>query len=910
MSPLFKYPRGSEWRKWDLHVHTPGTKLNDNYSLPMDNNKGFSQIDDAKWEKFFYTIEHNKIAVVGITDYFCIDNYKYVFSIKDLYLTTDTLFLPNIEFRIAQKNKDSEFIQIHVIFSSEISIKKIENFLARLPLISTDKHDMTNKYCSSDDLQEVSYKKALVNERILKEQLEKDFVPIDDYLIVGVARGYGSIRPGKNDDGRASEYAKEIDKICHLFFGNANDTDFYLNKNMDRGINVSKPVICCSDSHNYSDLGSKFTWIKSNPTYNGLIQVLYEPEERVRIQEAMPEQKKNYLIIDHVVFKDNNFTSKELFLNENLTAIIGGKSTGKSILLRSIARSVDNVEVSKRLSEVGISDYDKNIEDFIVYWKDKQISRLSDVNKINKRIIYIPQSYLNRLVDKKDDVSAINNIIQYILLQDNKVRDAFTTLESMERDTQQNIAIELEQLFFIIDDLEKQREMIKTIGDRIGVQKEINILEARVESLKNESGMTAKEIDQLNNIEFEIRALNKAKTILENDIKELYLIRNYDISISVNTTQLSEETGLEINRLIKNLKEEFETKWATNINNYINSLKKELDEIVSGVDYYNKKYQPYLNKLEQAILLKEITGALFDETNRLDLISKEEKVLDNLTSQYNSTMDKLRNILIKLFEEYVSTREMLLSQNKISGNLKLDINIIFKNEIFQNNFIEEVINLRKAKHFSEVDLTNYKFVSSTDFLRDLGLIVTGLINKELITKNNYSTKEALKRLLQNWFTINYQLTYDGDSISEMSPGKKSYVLLKLLIELDNSQCPILLDQPEDDLDNRSIYSELVNFIKSKKKDRQIIIVTHNPNLVVGADSEEVIIANQHGDKNKNKEYRFEYISGALEDSYTNNNEDAILYKKGIQEHVCDILEGGKRAFEHRKNKYNIKSNNY
>ena len=413
-----------------------------------------------------------------------------------------------------------------------------------------------------------------------------------------------------------------------------------------------------------------------------------------------------------------------------------------------------------------------------------------------------------------------------------------------------------------------------------------------------------------NNIEFEIRALNKAKTILENDIKELYLIRNYDISISVNTTQLSEETGLEINRLIKNLKEEFETKWATNINNYINSLKKELDEIVSGVDYYNKKYQPYLNKLEQAILLKEITGALFDETNRLDLISKEEKVLDNLTSQYNSTMDKLRNILIKLFEEYVSTREMLLSQNKISGNLKLDINIIFKNEIFQNNFIEEVINLRKAKHFSEVDLTNYKFVSSTDFLRDLGLIVTGLINKELITKNNYSTKEALKRLLQNWFTINYQLTYDGDSISEMSPGKKSYVLLKLLIELDNSQCPILLDQPEDDLDNRSIYSELVNFIKSKKKDRQIIIVTHNPNLVVGADSEEVIIANQHGDKNKNKEYRFEYISGALEDSYTNNNEDAILYKKGIQEHVCDILEGGKRAFEHRKNKYNIKSNNY
>jgi hypothetical protein len=66
----------------------------------------------------------------------------------------------------------------------------------------------------------------------------------------------------------------------------------------------------------------------------------------------------------------------------------------------------------------------------------------------------------------------------------------------------------------------------------------------------------------------------------------------------------------------------------------------------------------------------------------------------------------------------------------------------------------------------------------------------------------------------------------------MSPGKKSSVLLKLLIQLDNSLCPILLDQPEDDLDNRSIYDDLVNFIKEKKKSRQIIIATHNPNLVV------------------------------------------------------------------------------
>lgn len=140
----------------------------------------------------------------------------------------------------------------------------------------------------------------------------------------------------------------------------------------------------------------------------------------------------------------------------------------------------------------------------------------------------------------------------------------------------------------------------------------------------------------------------------------------------------------------------------------------------------------------------------------------------------------------------------------------------------------------------------------------------------------------------------------------MSPGKKSFVLLKLLIELDNSKCPILLDQPEDDLDNRSIYNDLVKFIKSKKKDRQIIIATHNPNLVVGADAECIIVANQRGNTTEEvQKFQFEYVGGALENTFVEKEVNKVLYKQGIQEHVCDILEGGKVAFEQRKERYNF-----
>ncbi len=85
----------------------------------------------------------------------------------------------------------------------------------------------------------------------------------------------------------------------------------------------------------------------------------------------------------------------------------------------------------------------------------------------------------------------------------------------------------------------------------------------------------------------------------------------------------------------------------------------------------------------------------------------------------------------------------------------------------------------------------------------------------------------------------------------------------------------------------------LSFLEKKKRNRQIIIVSHNPNLVVGADSEQVIIANQHGSNSKNKSKRFEYISGSIENTY--KDETCYLYCRGIKQHICDILEGGKES---------------
>ena len=138
----------------------------------------------------------------------------------------------------------------------------------------------------------------------------------------------------------------------------------------------------------------------------------------------------------------------------------------------------------------------------------------------------------------------------------------------------------------------------------------------------------------------------------------------------------------------------------------------------------------------------------------------------------------------------------------------------------------------------------------------------------------------------------------------MSPGKRGIVLFQLFLQLSNSDTPILIDQPEDNLDNRTIYQELNTFIKNRKLKRQIILVSHNANLVVSTDSENVIVANQEIKKGTNYEYnekyKFEYINGALEETFNNGKK---FHEKGIREHVCEILEGGEKAFKIREKKY-------
>ncbi len=913
--------RGSEWRKWDLHVHTPESH-------------GYR----GDWEEFKTQLQDADCAVIGVNDYFSIAGYKKLKEeIENSTLDIgDKVILPVVEMRMTdslQKNTTTNsaiHFNFHIIFNDILNVEDIESFIKSLEYgdssIGSDYYDkiklQDTKVSFKDTLKKLQSDKKFQNNFLI-------WLPYDEY------GGISEINP--NSDSRIKG---DFTKKSHILgSSNQKQIDFFLWKSelevdgtpkfnqeqFKKWLEHKKACIKGSDSHCHKypigklrDKNSKpiekFCWIKANPTFEGLKQIVYDPEDRVKIQELKPEEKEDYQVIDKVKFIDNSFPPDEILISQNLTTIIGGKSTGKSILLRNIAQTIDFTEVSNRLKEVGLLEYKKEVSNFNVIWKDKQENERNERNEdngVNKKIIYIPQSYLNRLVDKKEDKTSIDDIIKNVLEQEKGVKTVFSRLQEQNRDIERDITQSIANIFYKENDIKKLSKSIKEIGDKKGIELEIKKLEQEVSGLEKKTGMSDNEIKKYNNLLEKIEDLKNNQEKVEKDMQSLKVLKSQkNFDVFAENQNILDSLDSDIQKTLKDslhtVIEEAETKWREQIEVEYKKLKKQKTDNQDELKKQYKSFNPLLEKSEKSESFKEKIEKLKEEDKKLKAIIRQEEEHRTLKDEYIALIENIAKDHSKFFDNFFNAKTEILKQRSITEDQDLEfrIEVVFEKKSFQEECINKMCDQRKLNQFQDVSLQDYKY-NKADFKNDIEKIIKGILSEKVTLVNSYSKKEAITRLVKSWFVFDYIIKQNGDEISEMSPGKKSFVLLKLLIELDTSKCPILLDQPEDDLDNRSIYYDLVKFIKTKKKERQIIIATHNPNLVAGADSECIIVANQEGNKAKNKTYKFEYVQGALENTFLNKDSKCVLEQRGIQEHVCDILEGGKTAFETRKKKYNI-----
>lgn len=898
--------RGSEWRKWDLHIHTPGTAKNDHYGN-----------SDEVWERYIDALEKSDVTVFGITDYFSISNYIKVKEYQKQDRLKGKFLLPNVELRIYPVTDKSKLINIHAIFDPSLDVEDIEreffrqlqftynsasyscidNDLAKLGRIVENNQNM------SDD---VAIKKGIdafaVSYEALKDVIDKDF--FKGHIIIALSNGSKDGVTGiLNQEGNMQPLRKEITRMSDIILsGNPGDVEYFSGAKTSVEEVIStygslKPCIIGSDAHSLDKVGifpnDRITWIKADPTFEGLKQILFEPKERVRISDTMPDFKYDYNIIDHVVLNTAGVWNQTVPFNQNLNTIIGGRSTGKSTLLASVAAKFQEIKNDENY------DFIKGLSDNVhVFWRDGQEAD-------NKEIEYFTQNEIANIISRRDS----DKLFLEILTSLPEMREAYEKYKSDEAAKFASIQAKVSLFFEKRRQYKEKYAYVKTLGDKEGIKREIEKLSKERDSIQRRLTDKKELLEKYQIVGKEISDLRTKETVMRHDLELLNLLGTSEFltvnpavsciglteEISRNITEEVQRTLAQSNARIQEFIKSLITKW----DNDFKALARKIAEKQNDADYQEGKKIFDENKY-----LSHVMEQISSLSKQMLLIDKESQMLEKLDKE-------VKTIASELLNEHLSYLDMM---NYIASVLRIqhdNITLSAGYELRKNleEKLNECISLRSASMNALIVNVTFQYQKKTkDSIKEC---LADLLNKslrgEITFKNGYDVQSFISMILSNnWFSLFYCVDYEGDRLSDMSPGKRSFVVLKLLLDFSDKKCPILIDQPEDNLDNRAIYNELVKYIREKKKERQIILVTHNPNIVVGADSEEVIVANQNGKNAPNdKGIKFQYVHGSLEHSMHRNSDESlpILCRCGIREHVCDILEGGENAFRDRENKY-------
>lgn len=868
-----KVNRGSEWRKWDLHFHTPSSY--DYRDKSVTN------------QKIIDILAENKISVVAITDHHTMDIDR-IQNLQQLGKDKGITVLPGIEF--CSELGGSESIHFIGIFSEKSDFSTIWTKIQ-------GKHNLTEADIESKG-----------NERIVCNFVDtcKTIIELGGIISVHAGSKSNSIESIKSNLLVKQETKTTLlsDYVSILELGKPEDEKVYQEK-VFPSIGFKLPIIICSDNHDIKKYSLKENcWIKADPTFEGLRQIIYEPEERVKIQENKPEEKSGYQVIDRIEIYHQDFQEKKeneetieeyktIFLNPNLNTIIGGRSTGKSILLGAIAKKLNSDKEVKSDNPEYSQYIDKIVSEMKIFWKDGDESSTRDIE-------YFPQSYMYQLAKNSDE---LNKLVENIITQDINKKTKIEAYQAFSSDNNSEIIEDINKLFKTKASIDNIQKSITEIGDEEGIIKEKDKLSKDLEDLKTKIQITEEQWSSYSNLKDEYDKNNRSIQEIERQKISLSALKSISIinDITHNLINLTEDIRDKVNIIFSDLKQRYSEEWNEQIQAILLEKEAEVQKIKERNESIEKD-EAYLkgkSVIDSNQQYKEKEEKYKIENGKLEEITELKKQ----KAEYEKHINSLINSIIENSKKYCTELQQMQNELSVSsGKLKITATI---NTDFSKykNILSGSINQSSSQGKQFVE----KLINTTEELfENMSNMFESLLSDSITLKGGYDNQKLIKELLgTNFFNISYEIEYDTDKFKAMSEGKKAFIILMLLLDFSNKQCPILIDQPEDDLDNRAIYNELVTYIKNKKKERQIIIVTHNSNIVIGADSELVIVSNQQGVNSPNKNNKkFDYIFGSIESSMEKDNTiSEILYSQGIRQHICEILEGGETAFKNRERKY-------
>lgn len=880
------------WNKWDLHLHSPYTNMASNF-------KGASLDDYAK------KIKEQNLALIGVTNYFYFKEGELESIREALRLNNcDTTVLGNIEFRINQPNKEGEWINIHIIFAEHINTKTINDHLSRLAVTNTTLGSKA-VWCSEESVKEsqLDVSQIVVDPYKLVDHLKSSLAFGRDFIIAMCPNGYGGFQPNRHE-GRSVAIALEMDKISQIVFGRPRDRKFFLDST--RYDNAQeKPVFTCSDAHSLEAIGEKYAWVKAKPNFKGLRQVVFEPDDRIQqdadfINNLFIKPYFSRIAVKGKIFDESSigFAEQSIPLNPNMVAIIGGRGAGKSLLLDALFSRLDNCQGSEKVRGVKVEDLSITLNQG---GTDGEEIVFDGLNGDSYSYLHVSQGNIHSF--SKDPASLSEEIKRMLGIR------------------------------FVPYDAIASQELTQILGDYRAFVDYWNA--------KDASGAN------INKPKYQVRIVDKNTQLIATltNPQNRALIERYQInSTTINEKKsFTSRSGEILSEIIRSI-EKLNTR-VVEYNSYRDSEQKIspilVDDTIKGINANNASADAHILELERdnAAIREEfaVQGINQDITSLLHKVTEYQYAIDQAkqkiveidikTKEYHTYVNR-RGELAGKYNAYVERSRLEVDtafgmlqqenpawneeQNKLVQSILQDINIIGRTMFDVHGFyngLERCVN--KGKFRSSADKSSTEKLISTfcvqtkeDFFRLLSgqkmMSVDGAMCsiEEFFWKEEYFNQGGRYELINYLFSpaniktylyVNADFTYKGKPVHKLSVGQRGtfYVCLKLATDPFGS--PFIFDQPEDDLDNEFIVRQLVPLFNTIKKYRQVIIVTHNANLVVNSDAEQVIIANNDGDL-------ISYSAGALEDG-------DVRAGTGVRSKVCSILEGGHTAFEKRERKY-------
>lgn len=1025
---ISQYPRGAEWRQWDLHIHTPASFhwLGQRFDSDPDSATNIALVDEM-----IEALNSAVPDVFSLMDYWTFDGW---FALKRRLAQPGAPKLlkkvfPGIELRLMAPMAGR--LNAHVLFSDEIEDQMLLDFKAGLNVelvnrpLSNDALISLARMVGEDKLQHHGIKKADVDSNpdvALRAGSVIAELSCESYrtAISKVPHGYAiGFMPFNTSDGLAEVKWQEHYAFClglfrsspifetrdpdtrGAFVGEKTEGNKKWIANFQRALGgVPRLAVSGSDAHcfkgvtgdnnrrGYGDFPlGKATWIKADPTFQGLLQAIMEPAKRSFIGErplklAEVVENKTYFIDSVEVTKLSGTSIPgiwldgcKLSLNPDLVAVIGNKGSGKSALADVIAllgnsRQKEHFSFLKRDRFRGKSGEPAKHFQGVLTWCDgssekRQLSDDPPADKV-ELVRYIPQGHFEELCN--EHVSGRSNAFerelravifshagesirlgaldfdQLIEQQERTFRDQLDEfrkdlkklndeISSAEAQLQPDVKRSLQELLGVkqrqIDEHMKLKplEVAKPSEELSAEQKEaasaLDAISTKLKEIDERSAansaadlMAAKKLKAVQTLRERIRLLERSyKQFLDDAAPELTTL-GLTVDDVVNLTV----TNAPIDALADSIPAE-QASLKVALDKDVaerTSLKSEQQALNAKLNAPQLLYQQNLKALEDwRIKSIELTGTPdAPETFKgIEARIQQLEVLPSTLAELRSQRLKLSGDIFNILDAQRKGREQLFKpvQDLIQGNslIREEYKLQFQatlaasaDSIATALFALIKQNSGEFRGEDESFAAIKKLAEEFDFNTKVGSLgfISGLHDKIIGAASGSSTSAVgIANLLRKDKTASdvynllfglsfleprYSLLFQDTHIEQLSPGQRGALLLIFYLLVDKGRTPIILDQPEENLDNETVVSLLVPVLTEAKRRRQIIMVTHNPNLAVVCDAEQVI----YSSFDRKSGSKITYQSGSIE-------------SPAINGHVVNILEGTKPAFDNRRVKY-------